>query len=104
MSPSFAFLRIFLRELRGFAVLFLPGKPAARCLSWLSLLSLVLLITSTARAAEPSTRPSILFAIADDWSYPHAGAYGDTVVHTATFDRVAAEGVLFTHAFCVSPS
>jgi N-sulfoglucosamine sulfohydrolase len=63
-----------------------------------------ILITSVTRAAEPSTRPSILFAIADDWSFPHAGAYGDTVVHTTTFDRVAAEGVLFTRAFCVSPS
>ncbi len=26
------------------------------------------------------SRPNILVIIADDWSYPHAGAYGDKVV------------------------
>jgi len=45
-------------------------------------------------------RPNILLAISDDQSWPHAGAYGDTAVRTPTFDRVAREGVLFTHAFC----
>ncbi|MCU0226691.1 MAG: sulfatase-like hydrolase/transferase [Bryobacterales bacterium] len=49
-------------------------------------------------------RPNILFVIADDWSYPHAGAYGDAAVKTPHFDRVAREGVLFTHAFCAAPS
>jgi uncharacterized sulfatase len=48
--------------------------------------------------------PNILFVIADDWSYPHAGAYGDQGVKTPTFDRVAREGVLFTNSFCASPS
>ena len=48
--------------------------------------------------------PNILFAIADDWGWPHAGAYGDPVVKTPTFDRVAREGVLFHHAFVTSPS
>ena len=49
-------------------------------------------------------RPNILFAIADDWGWPHAGAYGDPVVKTPTFDRVAKEGLLFKHAFISSPS
>jgi N-sulfoglucosamine sulfohydrolase len=44
-------------------------------------------------------RPNILFAIADDWSYGHAGAYGGRYVKTPAFDRVAREGVLFTRAF-----
>jgi N-sulfoglucosamine sulfohydrolase len=50
-------------------------------------------------SAAPDLRPNILLAIADDWSWPHAGAYGDTVVKTPTFDRVAREGVLFSRAF-----
>ena len=25
-------------------------------------------------------KPNILFAIADDWGWPHAGSYGDNVV------------------------
>ncbi len=56
-----------------------------------------------AAAAQPD-RPNILFAMADDWSWPHAGAYGDEVVKTPTFDRLAREGVLFTRAFVSSPS
>ena len=52
-------------------------------------------------AAEtpPPARPNILFALADDWSFGHAGAYGCTWVKTPAFDRIAREGVLFTHAF-----
>lgn len=50
------------------------------------------------------TRPNILFALADDWSWPHAGVYGDRVVQTPTLDRVATEGMLFSHVFSVTPS
>jgi arylsulfatase A-like enzyme len=57
-----------------------------------------------APGAEPDRRPNILFCMADDWAWPHAGAYGDKVVRTPTFDRVAREGVLFSHAFSVTPS
>jgi N-sulfoglucosamine sulfohydrolase len=58
--------------------------------------------TMPGKAAE--ARPNIVIAIADDWSWPHAGAYGDTVVRTPVFDRLAAEGVKFTRAYCVAPS
>jgi arylsulfatase A-like enzyme len=51
-----------------------------------------------------SDRPNILFCIADDWGWPHASAYGDRVVKTPAFDRIAREGVLFEHAFVSSPS
>jgi N-sulfoglucosamine sulfohydrolase len=56
----------------------------------------LLLFTLDARAAST---PNILFAVADDWSYGHAGAYGCTWVKTPAFDRVAQQGVLFTHAY-----
>ena len=46
-----------------------------------------------------TTRPNILFAIADDASYPHMGAYGCKWVKTPAFDRVADEGILFTNAY-----
>ena len=52
-----------------------------------------------ARRAQTSSHPNILFAIADDWSFGHAGAYGTTWVRTPVFDRVAREGVLFTRAY-----
>jgi N-sulfoglucosamine sulfohydrolase len=49
-------------------------------------------------------RPNILFAIADDWSWPHAGVYGDKTIKTPAFDRVAHEGILFSHSFCAAPT
>ncbi len=54
------------------------------------------------RAAD--IRPNILYCLADDWSWPHAGIYGDRVVHTPTFDRVSREGVRFNYCFSAAPS
>jgi N-sulfoglucosamine sulfohydrolase len=54
--------------------------------------------------AAEGKQPNILFAIADDWGWPHAGAYGDQVVKTPTFDRLAREGALFNHAYVSAPS
>ena len=48
-------------------------------------------------------RPNILFAISDDQSYPHTGAYGFDAALTPNFDRIANEGVLFTNAFSAAP-
>ncbi len=61
--------------------------------------------TNIAGFAEPAeTRPNILLVISDDQSWAHTGAAGDPHVRTPAFDRVAGEGVLFTHAFCAAPS
>ena len=56
------------------------------------------------RLQGAASRPNILFAISDDQSFAHTGASGDPVVRTPVFDRIAAEGVRFAHAFCSSPS
>lgn len=53
---------------------------------------------------QPADRPNILLFIADDWSYPHAGVYGDRTVKTPNFDALAAGGMLFTNAYCAAPS
>ena len=53
--------------------------------------------------AGQDKRPNILFAIADDWGWPHAGAYGCSWVDTPAFDRVAQEGVLFANCFTSNP-
>jgi arylsulfatase A-like enzyme len=37
--------------------------------------------------------------VADDQSYPHAGAYGTAWIRTPAFDRIAREGLLFTRAY-----
>ncbi len=56
------------------------------------------------RGLAADERPNILYCLADDWGWPHAGAYGDKAVRTPAFDRVAREGALFTAAFCSAPS
>ncbi|MFD0893996.1 sulfatase [Luteolibacter ambystomatis] len=48
-------------------------------------------------------RPNMLFFIADNWAFPHAGILGDKTAETPAFDRLAREGVLFTHVFNASP-
>lgn len=48
-------------------------------------------------------RPNILFAISDDQSWKHAGAYGCPFVNTPAFDRVAKNGVLFNNVFAAAP-
>jgi N-sulfoglucosamine sulfohydrolase len=58
-------------------------------------------INSLAKAADA---PNILFCISDDQSYAHTGANGDPVIKTPAFDRVAKEGIRFTHAFCDAPT
>ena len=45
------------------------------------------------------SRPNILFAVADDASFPHMSAYGCPWIKTPGFDRVARNGILFMNAF-----
>ncbi|MFW5802984.1 MAG: sulfatase [Verrucomicrobiota bacterium] len=62
-------------------------------------------------SATQAKRPNIVFAFGDDWGR-YARAYAavegenslSTHIDTPNFDRVAAEGVLFTNAFVTSPS
>ncbi len=56
------------------------------------------------REPASDSRPNVLVFVADDWSAPHAGAYGDELVATPNFDAIAANGVLFKTAFSASPS
>ena len=69
------------------------------------LLAIVAAQCGFAIAASAADRPNVLFCIADDWGWPHAGAYkNDRVLQTPAFDRIASEGVLFNHAYVSSPS
>lgn len=70
-----------------------------RQLCYLAFLSIALLACQSDPSESDSPRPNILFAIADDASFPHMGAYGCTWVNTPGFDRVAENGLLFTNAY-----
>jgi N-sulfoglucosamine sulfohydrolase len=52
---------------------------------------------------QDGKKPNILFAIADDQSYPYASAYGTKGIRTPAFDEVAKMGILFTRAFVAAP-
>ena len=59
---------------------------------------------SSAKEEKGKEDPNIVFLLADDWSYPHAGAYGNKVIETPTFDELAENGVLFHNAYASAPS
>jgi arylsulfatase A-like enzyme len=71
--------------------------------AWIPCLLVFSLLTGCA-GAPPSPRPNILVILSDDQSWLHLGAAGDSLVQTPSIDRLAREGVLFTHAFAASPS
>lgn len=76
----------------------------AALLARLAVRSAAVKSTAAAGAAPAARRPNILVVISDDQSWRHTGAEGCTWVRTPAFDRVAREGVRFTHAFAASPS
>ena len=69
-----------------------------------SLIALTLATRGLAAKETVRKKPNILFCLSDDQSWPHASAYGTKVIKTPNFDRIAAGGVLFNHAYCASPS
>lgn len=51
---------------------------------------------------KKNNRSNILWISCEDMS-PHLGCYGDKTVPTPNIDRLAREGVLYTHAFATTP-
>ena len=82
-----------------------PHEPQAKwhAISRAVCLVLLVLVASGAECKDMD-KPNILFCLADDQSYPRARAYGEPVINTPVFDRVASEGVLFPQAYCAAPS
>ena len=67
--------------------------------------ALLVPIPAGVRAAEPAPRkPNVLIVISDDESWLECSIYGRASIPTPQFDRVAAAGVLFRHAYCSAPS
>jgi arylsulfatase A-like enzyme len=75
----------------------------ARIVAFLSLAAMLGWGVPPAAAVQAEAKPNLLLVIADDWSHGHAGAYGCSWIKTPAFDRVAREGVLFSHCFTNNP-
>ncbi len=67
---------------------------------FLPLLAPLLAALATATAAD---RPNIIFILADDLGYGDLGCYGQQLIQTPNLDRMAAEGLRFTHFYAGAP-
>lgn len=50
-----------------------------------------------------ANKPNIVIFLSDDHGYDDAGVYGNEQIMTPNIDRLAKEGLTFTHAFAASP-
>lgn len=67
---------------------------------WRSLCVMGLLVS--AASADETTKPNMVFVIADDLTWRDVGCYGGQA-HTPNFDRLAKEGIRLTHCFQAAP-
>ncbi|MBS1827936.1 MAG: sulfatase [Acidobacteria bacterium] len=59
-------------------------------------------LLATAAHAQKG-KPNIVFILADDLGWAELGCYGNTFNSTPNLDRLAAEGLRFTHAYSAAP-
>ncbi|WP_373650974.1 sulfatase [Schlesneria sp. DSM 10557] len=74
-------------------------------LTRVALLTFLLLLASTsvrdAAAADPSTKPNIIFIMADDLGYTDVACFGSQFYETPNIDRLATQGTkLLNHHHC----
>lgn len=59
--------------------------------------------TSNGRG-KPARRPNIIIILADDMGWADLGCYGSLNIRTPVLDRVAADGLKFTHGYSTAPT
>lgn len=57
---------------------------------------------AVAAFAQPTTKPNIIFIMADDLGYGELGSYGQKLIETPHLDRMAREGMRFTQFYAGS--
>lgn len=60
----------------------------------------VLSVVFITAAAFSAGKPNIIFILSDDLAQGDLGCYGQKLIQTPNLDRMAAEGVRFTQAYC----
>ena len=70
--------------------------------SKLSLFFLIMLLLAACKMTETKKPLNILWLVAEDLSPYYLNAYGDSRAPTPNLDRLAKEGVVYTHNFSVS--
>ena len=76
-------------------------RPRPALLSGFSLVVLVFLLTLSpaSLSAEERKQPNLIWVMADDLGYAELGCYGQKIIRTPRIDRMAAEGLRFTHYY-----
>jgi len=64
--------------------------------------TLSLWLPGATKAKKRKKRPNILWLVAEDMN-PWLSCYGETLIHTPTFDSMAANGVRFSRAYVTAP-
>lgn len=68
-----------------------------------TLIALAVVALPWAGAAEPPARPNFVVIMADDLGWGELGCYGQRKIRTPRLDRMAADGMRFTHAYSPAP-
>lgn len=67
------------------------------------MVSLLFLVQLAAFGQSAPTKPNIIFIMADDLGWGELGCYGNTFNETPNLDKLAADGIRFTHAYAAAP-
>ena len=62
------------------------------------------LIGDARAAAEPARTPNVVFILADDLGWTDLGCQGSKYYKTPNIDKLAADGLRFTHAYTCGPN
>ena len=71
---------------------------------WNVLLTAVVMSLTACGAEARSSRPNIIYVIADDLGYGDLGSYGQRLISTPHLDRMAAEGLRLTQHYAAAPT
>ena len=52
--------------------------------------------------ADPPKRPNLVFLMTDNQRWDALGCYANSIIQTPNIDRLAAQGLRFTNAFCTT--
>lgn len=74
-----------------------PSVPAMK------LRTILLVAFSALSSLRAKEQPNIVFILADDLGYGELGCYGQQKIKTPNIDRLASEGILFTHHYTGAP-
>ncbi len=78
-------------------------KQTTRILKSVCLSVAILVASGFQQNVYSSDPPNILMILSDDHSFPYLGCYGNPDMHTPNLDQLAAEGVMFNHAYTTAP-